>query len=260
MNRELLAKAFGDMNPNIVAESYRPVTEAASSSPERIVHMRKKRIITFALAAALILALGITAYAVWGNPRSVGTYIMPKTAEYTSLSELPKVEKDVGYPVTVPEQFSNGYVFNSLRVEGQALFGENNEVLKDYYAVHASYSKAGASALTLDISPVLGYEGRSEAPAPNEQRTINGIQVKLSLDHYKTVPPDYEKTEDDLAREASGHYYVSFGSEEIKEFDISFAEFTLDKVNYVLMDMAAGENSFDTLAQMAQEIIEAAQK
>ena len=63
MNRELLAKAFGDIDEYIIAESYRPVTEAASSSPERIVHMKKKRIITLALAAALILALGVTAYA-----------------------------------------------------------------------------------------------------------------------------------------------------------------------------------------------------
>ena len=58
MNRELLAKAFGDIDNGIVAEAYRPVTEAASGSPERIVHMNKKRIVTFALAAALMLALG----------------------------------------------------------------------------------------------------------------------------------------------------------------------------------------------------------
>ncbi len=65
MNRELLAKAFGDIDDNIVAEAYRPVPEAASGSPERVVHMNKKKIVTFALAAALILALGTAAYAVW---------------------------------------------------------------------------------------------------------------------------------------------------------------------------------------------------
>lgn len=65
MNRELLAKAFGDIDESIIAEAYRPATEAASGSPERRIHMGKKRIITFALAAALILALGITAHAVW---------------------------------------------------------------------------------------------------------------------------------------------------------------------------------------------------
>ena len=64
MKRELLSKAFGDIDESFILEAYCPVSEDASGSPERIVHM-KKRIITFALAAALMLALGITAYAVW---------------------------------------------------------------------------------------------------------------------------------------------------------------------------------------------------
>lgn len=63
MNRELLSKALCEIDESFLAEAYRPVPEAASGSPERIVPMRKKRIITFALAAALILALGVTAYA-----------------------------------------------------------------------------------------------------------------------------------------------------------------------------------------------------
>ena len=115
MNRELLAKAFGDIDDAIVAEAYRPVTEAASSSPERIVHMNKKKIVTLALAAALILTLGTAAYAIFGV-RSVGTHEMPKTGEYTSLSELKQVEKTVGYDVTAPQSFSNGYAFSLLTV------------------------------------------------------------------------------------------------------------------------------------------------
>ena len=63
MNRELLSKALCEIDESFIAEAYRPVPEAASGSSERIVHMKKKRIITFALAAALILALGAVAYA-----------------------------------------------------------------------------------------------------------------------------------------------------------------------------------------------------
>ena len=62
MKRELLIKAFGDIDENYIAEAYRPIPEDASGTSERIVHMNKKRFLTFALAAALILALGITAY------------------------------------------------------------------------------------------------------------------------------------------------------------------------------------------------------
>ena len=63
MNRELLSKALCEIDERYIAEAYRPVPEAASGSSERIVPMKKKRIITFALAAALILALGAMAYA-----------------------------------------------------------------------------------------------------------------------------------------------------------------------------------------------------
>lgn len=65
MNRELLSRAFGDIDERFVREAYRPIPEDASGASERIVHMKKKRIITIALAAALTLALGIAAYAAW---------------------------------------------------------------------------------------------------------------------------------------------------------------------------------------------------
>ena len=65
MKRELLSKAFGDIDESFILEAYRPIPEDASNPSERIVHMKKKRMITLALAAALMLALGITAYAVW---------------------------------------------------------------------------------------------------------------------------------------------------------------------------------------------------
>lgn len=64
MNRELLSKALGEIDEAFIAEAYRSVPEeAASTSSERIVQMKKKHMLTFALAAALILALGVAAYA-----------------------------------------------------------------------------------------------------------------------------------------------------------------------------------------------------
>ena len=62
MKRELLLKAFGEIDENYIAEAYRPLPEDAAGTSERIVHLKKKRLLTFALAAALMLALGITAY------------------------------------------------------------------------------------------------------------------------------------------------------------------------------------------------------
>ncbi len=62
MNREMLLKAFGDIDESYVAEAYRSGPENASGTSERIVHMNKRRIVTFALAAVLLLSLGIAGY------------------------------------------------------------------------------------------------------------------------------------------------------------------------------------------------------
>ena len=260
MKRETITLMLNGVEDGFISETavFRPASR--QESPERTVHMKKKQIITAALAAALILVLGVSAFAIWGIPRFTGTHQMPKTAEYTSLSALPEIEKDVGYPVTVPEHFSNGYAFSMLRVDGEAVFGESYEVLKEYYSVHVTYTRDGEPDLSLSLSPVSEFESISEAPArtPSEQRTVSGVTVDLNRDHYKVVPEDYEKTEDDLEREAAGHYYISFGSDQIEEREVAFADFTLDNVSYTLMDMAAKETSLDTLAQMAGEIIEAA--
>ena len=260
MKRETISLALNSLDDRHITDTAVFSPERVQRSPERIVYMKRKRIITFALAAALMLVLGISAFAIWGIPRFTGTHPMPKTAEYTSLSALPEIEKDVGYPVTVPEHFSNGYDFSMLRVDGEAVFGESYEVLKEYYSIHVTYTRDGAPDLSLSLSPVLELESSSEAPVrtPSEQRTISSVTVDLNCDHYKVVPEDYEKTEDDLAQEAAGHYYISFGSDQIEEREVASAEFKLDKVSYTLMDMAAKETSLDTLAQMAGEIIEEA--
>lgn len=258
MNREQAFETLSELDDRFIAEAIRYAPGDSLTPPERIVQVKKRKILAIALAAALILALGAAAYALSGIPRSTGTHRMPKTAEYDTLEKLSKIEKDVGYPVTAPAQFSNGYIFSKLSVDGEAVYGDSNEVLKEYYGVHVTYTKPDAQNIILNLSPVLELEGSGEAPEPSERRTVDGVTVNLSLDHYKVVPENYEQTEDDLARKAAGHYYISWGSDEIMEYDIAFADFVIDGVNYTLMDMYASDNSFGTLAQMAKEIIDTA--
>ena len=88
MKRELLSKALGDIDENYIAEAYGFAEHTAGSS-ERITHMKKKRIITFALAAVLILALSAAAYAV---NQAVGT---PEAAERVARQEI-EVWKQMG--------------------------------------------------------------------------------------------------------------------------------------------------------------------
>ena len=65
MKREQLSDIIGAIDDRQVAEAWQFDPELCGRSPERIGTMKTKRILTFALAAALILALGVGAAAVW---------------------------------------------------------------------------------------------------------------------------------------------------------------------------------------------------
>ena len=62
MRRELLSRAVGGIDDRFIAEAYRPIAAGAS---ERSKHMRKRKLIALALAAALVLGLGTVAYALY---------------------------------------------------------------------------------------------------------------------------------------------------------------------------------------------------
>ena len=260
MNREQLSNLIGDLRDRQIAEAIRYAPEEAYVSSERMLYMKKKRLITLALAAALILALGITAYAVTGGARSTGTHIMKDTGEYTDLADLPKVEEIAGYKICLPEKFSDGFVFSKLYLGGEAVYDENILPLKEYYGVMATYVSGEGRELYLDVSPVPDLPDTPEPPAPSSGCIIGETDVRISKDHYKFVPADYEKTAEDLAAEAEGHYYISFGADEVEERDMIFASFDLENVRYILMDMGDQESALSeqTLIQMASELISSA--
>ena len=257
MNREKAFQALAELDDRYIAEAVRYAPGEASGSPERTLYMKKKRLITLALAAALILSLGMVAYAIVGTPHSQGTYLMKDTGKYTSLEDLPKAEKITGYPICLIDHFSNGYTFSEMFVDGNAVFDENGNAIEEYYAVRATYTSAGKADITLNLSPVLDLPGSHEAPEPTSRRVIGDTEVRISRDHYKIVPEDYEKTEEDLAAEAAGHFYISFGSDKTEEMDVASAGFDPGKVNYGFLCLDAAECSDDMLIRMASEIISA---
>ena len=230
--------------------------QACSPERETITAMKTKKILHIALAAAVLTVFcAVTAFAVPGIVHSTGTHIMDNTGAYTNVSDLPTVEKIVGYAVKAPESLPGGYAFARCSVGGEAAYDENNEVLKEYYGVAITYEKDGQPSVSLNLSPVLDLPTAREAPTPTGTRIIDGVEVRCSLDHYKLVPEGYEKTAEDRAAEAAGHFYISYGAERVEERDYAFASFTLDGVEHVLM--AQGNDSVDTLYAMAAEVIAA---
>ena len=82
MNREKGFQALSGLDDRYIMEAICYAPEDASGASERIVHMKTKRIITLALAAALILALGVTAWAVNAAVSS------PEAAERVAREQL----------------------------------------------------------------------------------------------------------------------------------------------------------------------------
>ena len=65
MKRELISQALNMLDDRHISGTASFDPGVIQESPERIAPMKKKRIISIALAAALILALGTAAYAAW---------------------------------------------------------------------------------------------------------------------------------------------------------------------------------------------------
>lgn len=253
MKRETVSHALNGLDDRHISDTAVFSPEVSQGSPERTLHMNRKRIISIALAAALILAIGITAYAVSGFSRFTVVHDVPGGGNYESLSDLPKIVRIVGFPVTAPDRFSNGYAFSRLRVNGLADYDENVVKTRDYYDVNIIYSKPGAAELTLIVSPVP--DSGNQRTDPTELFETDGIEVRCHADHYKFVPESYEKTEADLAAEAGGHYFISFGSEKIFERDFVSAGFVMNGAEYTLMMESDLPDALSLLEHMACELI-----
>ena len=139
MKRELLSRAFGDMDARFVAEAYRGPGDAPGSS-ERNVRMKTKRLITAVLAAVLLLALASAAYAsLTGGWLSVyfaerqGKDLSPRQQEYldTESVEISQSKTVDGYTITVESVVCSGMelclVVHVEGPEGQKLDFETEE-------------------------------------------------------------------------------------------------------------------------------------
>ena len=111
MKRETITLMLNNIDDDYISEADVFDLDSIQDPPERIVHM-KKRIITFALAAALMLALGITAYAIWS---------IHSTRQQELKADLKIEESNVSSytEYTVPDEQASGLVLLSSVNDGQ---------------------------------------------------------------------------------------------------------------------------------------------
>ena len=146
MKRETISKALNGLDDIFISESAVFSPDSMQGNSERIVRMKKKRIISLALAAALMLLLGIAAYAVFFSmshrvPDSSETFRIHWEENPNGYIEWSNAKLAVSFPETaesreiefrpvwLPEKMetlkNGGAWFSRLTAETYAIPGPN---------------------------------------------------------------------------------------------------------------------------------------
>lgn len=222
-------------------------------TPEKeIIPMKnKKRTLRVLLAAALIALLTVTAYA--AEQIRVHTLVSGRSKTYTSYAQMDAAIDQSGLDVKIPEAFANGFRFQKVEVEEVKGQDEKGNQVLTYRELSVDYRNAAGQRVLLCANPALESVITTES-LPARSRVVGGIQMHYYLDHYKTVPANYQLTEADKAWEQQPGNYISYGSQSVEEEDIAFLTWTEDGVDYFFMDRGAGINA-NVLFAMAEEMI-----
>ncbi len=236
MNRHDLFNAVGEISGDIIAEA-----------GERHRARRVSPIKITAIAAALTIAFGITAFAaVMVVSRSSHSSNIP---DYYDLPTAETLKNDVGIAPSFPEEFQNGYRFKS----GHITYSEdaNGETVESYKGIDCVYEKDGDEISVFADAAKAGV-GMDDCETAE---VYNGAEIKYIEYMNKLVPPDYEMTDRDKKDEESGAIVFSYGSPEVKISRMQSIGFEYGGLNYSI-SAADSPLTREDLVQTAKEIID----
>ena len=215
MKRKQLSEIIGNIEDRHIAACVEYAPNGHAASPERKGHVKVKRMITIALAAVLILSLGVTAYGIKTNIAS------PEAARKVALQEL-EVWKEMGL------------ISKEISFEGEpdAIVEIEEETGSDYWygrLFHHSY----------DVRWFMGAidDGRAPEYAPRRKYgcnlrvdTLTGkiVQANLEARPDDNEPPVGSEVlklgdpEDPETQEKIFYYYDNFD-------DLFDADMTVDR-------------------------------
>ena len=161
MKRETITLMLNSIDDGYISEADVFDPDSIQEPPERIVHM-KKRIVTFALAAALMLALGITAYAIWS---------IHAARQQELKADLKIEENNVSsyMEYTVPDEQTSGLVLLSEVNDGdvQRVFVNISPVAEEDAG---GFPKETSFSWSIDGTEIGGFAG----PELPTNLTLNG--------------------------------------------------------------------------------------
>ncbi len=220
----------------------------ASAYTERksVTMKAKKKILLIAAAAALVL--GGTVFAANGI---VSNWFSTASSapDYKSLPTMKQVTRDIGYEPVLVEGFENGYVFKDGHIVRNNLADESGNSVEKFKSVSFDYEK--------DNDEVIFTQDKFNSemePQGDAVKAVNGIDVYYYSYANKTVPADYELTEEDKAAEASGELVFSYGAPDVKIQNVQFVTWVKNGTMCQLLQID-GKLTEDELVKMAEEIL-----
>ena len=119
----------------------------------------------------------------------------------------------------------------------------------------ATYTKDGAE---LNLSAHKSYTvsartRRKSVPATTTE--VNGVTLTYRDAHYRFVPPDYEKSDEEKQQEKNGELVISYGSDEVEDKMFQSVLWEQDGVTYLISGCDTGLDA-QAMFGMAAEFIQ----
>ena len=263
MNRErdLLQELTGRTDPG--TDPYAPDPERilqmvhlkTASKKERTVSMSKsKSWKSVLLAAVLIMAIGVCAYAVNGRAVSVISS-SPSISDptYRTLPTEQQCQKDAGFVPVLKEKFANGYTFMQGSLVSNQFLDEENLPVEEYKSLDFLYGEDGD---TVYLEQEKYLTETTEKFPPQETRDIEGVTLSYYSGRHKFVPEGYVPTEEEQKAVETGELSFGYGDAdvEISERKTQILLWQDGEIRYSLFQMD-GKLSADELFAMAEELL-----
>mgnify|MGYP004468569215 CR=1 FL=1 len=235
-----------DIDIRSVKRSVNFKLDSAYTERKSVIMKSKKKISLIAAAAALVL--GITVFAASGM---VSSWFRSSSSvpDYKSLPTAEQVTNDIGYTPVLIDAFKNGYSFKNGSVVNNNLADENGNSVEKFKSVSFDYEKDGDTVIFTQDK----FNSETE-PQGKVVKTVNNIGIYYYNYTNKSVPADYELTDDDKKAESSGEIVFSYGSPKVEISEVQSVTWVKDGIMYQLFQIN-GRLTSDELTEMADEIL-----
>lgn len=220
---------------------------AVNSAPVKPRKLWMKRFVAVAAVAALAVTgafaaggMGVIFSQGWSDQR-------------LDLSSTQEHLADAGVALTLPDKigeytFSYGSDVDTTARNG---VGETEKIAE----VDATYTKDGVE---LNLSAHKSYTVFSECekknPVPATTAEVNGVTLTYRDAHYRFVPDDYEKSDEEKQQEKNGELVISCGSDEVEDKMFQSVLWEQDGVTYLISGFDTGLDA-QAMFSMAAEFI-----